>query len=62
MSLKHNDEVKRIKKDPTVRRETLDELNEATDRPDVGDAEARYRHLNRDQARGDWDRSRRLDE
>jgi hypothetical protein len=62
MSLKRNDEVQSIRKDPTVRRETLDELNEATDRPEVGSAEARYRKLNRDQARGDWDRSQRLDE
>lgn len=62
MSLNRNDEVKSIKKDPAVRRETLDQLDEATDRPEAGDAEARYRHLNRDQARGDSDRSRRLDE
>lgn len=62
MSLNRNDEVKSIRKDPTVRRETLDEINEATDRPEVGSAEARYRKLNRDQARGDWDRSQRMDE
>ena len=62
MSLNRNDEAKSSKKDPTVRRETLDELEEATDRPEIGSAEARYRKLNRDQSRGDWDRSQRLDE
>jgi hypothetical protein len=63
MSLNRNDEVKSIRKDPTVRRETLDELSEATDRPGVGNTEARYRKVNRrDQSRGDWDRSLRLDE
>jgi hypothetical protein len=62
MSLKRNDEVQSIKKDPTVRRETLDELDAATDRPESGSAETRYRKLNRDQSRGDWDRSQRLDE
>jgi hypothetical protein len=62
MSLKRNDEVKSIRKDQTVRRETLDELDGATDRPEVGSAEPRYKKLNRDQCRGDWDRSQRLDE
>ena len=62
MSLNRGEESKGIKKDPTVKRETLDELNDATDRPEVGSAEARYRKLNRDQARGDSDRSQRLDE
>jgi hypothetical protein len=62
MSLNRDDEVKSIRKDPAVRRETLDELNEATDRPEVGSAETRYRKVNRDQARGDCDRSQRLDE
>jgi hypothetical protein len=62
MSQNRNDEVKSVKKDQTVRREVLTEINEATDRPEVGGAEPRYRHLNRDQARGDSDRSRRLDE
>ena len=62
MSLNRGEESKGIKKDQMVRRETLDELNEATDRPEVGSAEARYRKLNRDQSRGDSDRSQRLDE
>lgn len=55
-------DVKSIKKDHTVRREVLSELSDATDRPEAGDAEAQYRHPNRDQARGDWDRSRRMDD
>lgn len=62
MSLNRNDEVKSIRKDPTIRRETLDEIDEATDRPEVGSTEARYRKVNRDQSRGDSDRSQRLDE
>jgi hypothetical protein len=62
MSQNRNDEVKSIKRDQTVRREVLEEINQATDRPDVGGAEAQYRHVNRDQARGDSDRSRRMDE
>jgi hypothetical protein len=62
MSLNRSDEVKSIRKDPTVRRETLEELDGATDRPEVGSAEPRYKKVNRDQARGDWDRSQRLDE
>lgn len=62
MSLNRGEESQGIKKNQAVRRETLDELNEATDRPEVGSAEARYRKLNRDQARGDSDRSQRLDE
>lgn len=62
MSQNRNDEAKSVRKDQTVRREILNEINEATDRPDVGGAEPRYKHLNRDQARGDSDRSRRLDE
>jgi hypothetical protein len=53
---------KSLKKDQTVRREVLNELDEATDRPDAGSAEPRYEQPNRDQARGDWDRSKRLDE
>lgn len=62
MSQNRNDEAKSVRKDQTVRREVLNQIEEATDRPEVGGAEPRYRHLNRDQARGDWDRSRRLDE
>ena len=62
MSRRRIDEVKGIKRDQTVRRDVLSELDDATDRPDVGREEGQYRHPNRDQARGDWDRSRRMDE
>jgi hypothetical protein len=49
-------ESKEIKKDQTVRREVLDDIAKET----VQDhQEAHYRNPNRDQARGDWDRSRR---
>jgi hypothetical protein len=54
--------AKSIRKDQTVRREVLSDLDESTDRPEVGNAEAQYHHGNRDQARGDWDRSRRMDD
>jgi hypothetical protein len=53
---------KSLKKDQTIRREVLNELDEATDRPESGNAEPQYEHPNRDQARGDWDRSNRMDE
>ena len=62
MSRRRTDEVKGNKRDQTVRRDVLSELDDATDRPDVGREEGHYRHPNRDQARGDRDRSRRLDE
>jgi hypothetical protein len=55
-------EDKAIKKDQTVRREVLEEIDKATDRPDVGNAAPQYRQPNRDQSRGDWDRSRRGDD
>lgn len=53
-------ELKQLKKDQTVRRETLDEIASEI----VQDHnEAIYRNPNRDQARGDWDRTgRRTDE
>lgn len=49
-------ETKEFKRDQQVRREVLDEVgSEITqDRPGT-----HYRNPNRDQARGDWDRSRR---
>lgn len=50
------------KKDQTVQREVLTDLSESTDRSEVGNAGSQYRHGNRDQARGDWDRSRRMDD
>ena len=56
MSDRRRGESKEIKKDQQVRREVLDEigLEIAQDRTN-----AQYRNPNRDQARGDWDRSRR---
>ena len=56
MSDRRRDEGKDIKKDQQVRREVLDEIvSEITQ----NGTEAHYRNPNRDQARGDWDRSRR---
>jgi hypothetical protein len=49
-------ESKELKKDQQVRREVLDEIGSEI----VQDtASTQYRNPNRDQARGDWDRSRR---
>lgn len=49
-------ESRELKKDQQVRREVLDEIGSeiVQDR-----SEPTYRNPNRDQARGDWDRSRR---
>jgi hypothetical protein len=47
---------KEIKKDQQIRREVLDELASETDQDRTG---PNYRNANRDQARGDWDRSGR---
>lgn len=55
-------ESKRMKKDQSVQRDVLSEIEQATDVPEAGNAETQFRHVNRDQARGDWDRSRRMDE
>ena len=60
MADRRRGESKQLKKDQMVRRETLDEIGSeiVQDR-----TEAAYRHPNRDQARGDWDRTgRRTDE
>ena len=56
MADRRRGESKQLKKDQSIRRETLDEIGSeiAQDR-----TEAIYRNPNRDQARGDWDRSRR---
>lgn len=56
MSDRRRGDSKDIRKDQQVRREVLDEIGSEIiqDR-----TEARYRNPNRDQARGDWDRSRR---
>jgi len=56
MADRRRGETKQLKKDQSIRRETLDEIGSeiVQDR-----SEAIYRNPNRDQARGDWDRSRR---
>jgi hypothetical protein len=56
MSDRRRGESKEIKKDQMVRREVLDEIAKETTQERQ---EAQYRNANRDQARGDWDRSRR---
>ena len=49
-------ESKQVKRDQEVRREVLDEIGSEI----VQDhTEPTYRNPNRDQTRGDWDRSRR---
>ena len=56
MSDRRRGESKQLKKDQEVRREVLGEIGSEI----VQDhTEARYRNPNRDQARGDWARSRR---
>jgi hypothetical protein len=60
MAFLRRGQTKQIKKDSNVQRETLDEIGSeiVQDR-----SEPAYRNPNRDQARGDWDRSgRRTDE
>ena len=56
MADRRRGESKELKKDQQVRREVLGEIGSeiAQDR-----TPAQYRNPNRDQARGDWDRSRR---
>ena len=49
-------ETRELKKDQQVRRETLQEIRAEIVQEGTGPA---YRNPNRDQARGDWDRSRR---
>lgn len=49
-------ESRELKKDQQVRRETLDEIG--SEIVQNGSSPV-YRNPNRDQARGDWDRSRR---
>jgi hypothetical protein len=56
MADRRRGESKQIKKDQSVRRETLDEIGSEISQTG---SEAAYRNPNRDQARGDWDRSRR---
>jgi len=56
MADRRRGDSKQIKKDPRVRRETLDEIGSEITQDG---SEAIYRNPNRDQARGDWDRSGR---
>jgi len=56
MSDRRRGESKELRKDQMVRREVLDEIAHETVQER---AEPLYRNPNRDQARGDWDRSRR---
>ena len=56
MSDRRRDESRDIKKDQQVRREVLDEIGAEIAQNHIG---AHYCNPNRDQARGDWDRSRR---
>ena len=53
---RRRDEIKEVRKDQQVRREVLDEMGAEIAQGHIG---AQYRNPNRDQARGDFDRSRR---
>ena len=55
MADRRRGEGKQLKKDQQVRRETLDEIGAEI----VQESEPSYRNPNRDQARGDFDRSGR---
>jgi hypothetical protein len=60
MSDRRRGESRELKKDQQVRREVLGEIGSEIQQDRIT---AQYRNLNRDQARGDWDRSgRRTDE
>jgi hypothetical protein len=56
MADRRRGESKEIKKDQQVRREVLGEIGSEIAQHRTS---AQYRNPNRDQARGDWDRSRR---
>jgi len=56
MSDRRRGESKEIKKDQQVRREVRSEIGAEIEQAHTP---AQYRNPNRDQARGDWDRSRR---
>ena len=56
MSDRRRSESKDLKKDQQVRREVLDEIGSEIVQ---NHTEPTYRNPNRDQARGDWDRSGR---
>ena len=60
MSDRRGRDSKELKRDQTVRREVLAEIGSEITQVHI---EPTYRNPNRDQARGDWDRSgRRTDE
>ena len=60
MADRRRGESKQLKKDQSIRRETLEEIGSEITQDRSGVA---YRNPNRDQARGDWDRTgRRTDE
>ena len=56
MSDRRRSESKELKKDQTIRRGVLDEIGSEITQAHI---EPTYRNPNRDQARGDWDRSGR---
>ena len=56
MTGRRRGQSKELKKDQTIRREVLDEIGSEIAQDRTG---AAYRNPNRDQARGDWDRSGR---
>jgi hypothetical protein len=56
MAVRRRGETKQIKKDSNVQRETLADIASETVQKRT---EPTYRNANRDQARGDWDRSGR---
>ena len=56
MADRRRGESKEMKKDQQVRREVLNEIGSEIAQERTA---ANYRNLNRDQARGDWDRSGR---
>jgi len=60
MADRRRGESKQLKKDQMVRRETLEEIGSEINQDKT---EPVYRNANRDQSRGDWDRTgRRTDE
>jgi hypothetical protein len=56
MADRRRGESRQLKKDQTVRRETLEEIGSEIAQEHT---EPAYRNPNRDQARGDWDRTGR---
>ena len=60
MADRRRGQSKQLKKDQMVRRETLEEIGSEINQEKTGPS---YRNPNRDQSRGDWDRTgRRTDE